>query len=262
MQIGFVTANYVARAADYRLQPFQWGAAERRTVEQMSLAHFDQVCADVAMAGFRYLEVWMAHAWPAFMTPALAAELRAVWEKHGLTGVGYAGGMGGAARNPEGARAKFAACKMLGLPVITGGIDLESAPLLHDLCREYGVLLAIENHPEKNPDEVIAKIGTYGAWIGAGVDTGWFATQGYPPADALKRLKGHLFHVHLKDVKAAGGHETVPLGTGVADIAACVRALKEIGYTGTVSIEHEPEGHDPTAECAEGLRYVEELLRG
>jgi sugar phosphate isomerase/epimerase len=28
-----------------------------------------------------------------------------------------------------------------------------------------------------------------------------------------------------------------------------VRTLLDVAYTGAVSVEHEPEDHDPTAEC-------------
>ena len=37
--------------------------------------------------------------------------------------------------------------------------------------------------------------------LGAAVDTGWWATQGYDPVDAIRELSDRLFHVHLKDVE-------------------------------------------------------------
>ncbi|MEO7912240.1 MAG: sugar phosphate isomerase/epimerase, partial [Roseiflexaceae bacterium] len=50
------------------------------------------------------------------------------------------------------------------------------------------------------------------------------------------------------------GHETCALGDGVVDIPGVLKALKEIGYTGVVTIEHEPYDHDPTAACALSLK--------
>ena len=61
-----------------------------------------------------------------------------------------------------------------------------------------------ENHPEKSPQEVLALIGDADDVLGAAIDTGWWATQGYDPVQAIRDLRERLFHVHLKDVEAAG----------------------------------------------------------
>ena len=74
--------------------------------------------------------------------------------------------------------------------------------------------------------------------LGAAVDTGWWATQGYDPVAAIDELSDRLFHVHLKDVEAPGTHIACMHREGCAKIAACVEKLLEIGYSGPVSIEH------------------------
>ena len=58
--------------------------------------------------------------------------------------------------------------------------------------------------------------------LGAAVDTGWWATQGYDPVAAIHELSGRLFHVHLKDVEEPGTHVTCMHGDGCARIADCV----------------------------------------
>jgi sugar phosphate isomerase/epimerase len=86
--------------------------------------------------------------------------------------------------------------------------------------------------------------------MGATVDTGWWATQGYDPARAISELGEHVLHVHLKDVLAIGEpHETCRWGRGIVDAEACVRALQRLGYTGAIAVEHEPEREDPSADC-------------
>ena len=92
--------------------------------------------------------------------------------------------------------------------------------------------------------------------LGAAVDTGWWATQGYDPVDAIHELSDRLFHVHLKDVEEPGTHVSCMHGEGCARIADCVDALLELGYAGAVSIEHEPFDRDPTAECARMLTLI------
>ena len=62
--------------------------------------------------------------------------------------------------------------------------------------------------------------------------------EAYPVGyEALKRW---IVHVHLKDVvwnKETGKPECVPIGTGEVDMEGQLRALKEDGYTGCVSLE-------------------------
>ena len=40
------------------------------------------------------------------------------------------------------------------------------------------------------------------------------------------------------------------------------RALERIGYRGAISIEHEPEDYDPTAEVVENARILRGWLTG
>ena len=91
----------------------------------------------------------------------------------------------------------------------------------------HGVRLGIENHPERTPAEVLAKIERGGGVFGTTVDTGWWGTQGYDAAQAIEELGEHVLHVHLKDVLAVGEpHETCRWGEGVVPIEECVRALR------------------------------------
>jgi sugar phosphate isomerase/epimerase len=86
--------------------------------------------------------------------------------------------------------------------------------------------------------------------LGATIDTGWWATQGYDAARAIEELGDHVWHVHLKDVLALDEpHETCRYGEGIVPIERCVEALRGIGYDGVVSVEHEPETWDPSEEC-------------
>jgi sugar phosphate isomerase/epimerase len=127
--------------------------------------------------------------------------------------------------------------------------------------QKYDLKLGLENHPEKTPQEMLAKIGDGGAGrIGTAVDTGWYGTQGYDAAQAIERLGRHIVHVHLKDVLAPGGHQTCRFGQGCVPLEACVRALEKIGYSGNYSVEHEPETSDPTEDCQASLAMLQNWL--
>jgi sugar phosphate isomerase/epimerase len=254
MQIGFHTANYFARALDYQTNMDQWEESERKVSENFSLAEFDCICRDIKDAGFQQIELWMGHAFPKFMTQYLADELKGIWEKHDLSVYSYSCSLGDPVRYPRWTRLCFETAQMLGIELITSGISKEAAPVIYGMCNEFGIKVAVENHPEKHPekhpDEIKEVIGEYGDLIGSAVDTGWFETQGFSSAEAIRILK---------DIKEVGKHQPVALDTGIVDIKECIQVLKEIGYDRTLSIEQESADHDPTDDCAAALKWVTEF---
>jgi L-ribulose-5-phosphate 3-epimerase len=128
------------------------------------------------------------------------------------------------------------------------------------VLRGHGVRFGYENHPERSPQEVLALIGDAADVLGAAVDTGWWATQGYDPVQALRDLDGRLFHVHLKDVEEPGTHISCMHGEGCAGIAGCVDELLALGYQGALTVEHEPFDRDPTEEVIRMRELIEARL--
>ncbi|MCX7869466.1 MAG: Gfo/Idh/MocA family oxidoreductase, partial [Terrimicrobiaceae bacterium] len=127
--------------------------------------------------------------------------------------------------------------------------------------REFGLVFALENHPEASPEELLGKLGEGDEDIlRVAADTGWFGTQGFPADEALRRLLPRLAVVHLKDVRAAGGHETCRHGQGVVPVGQCLEVLRQGGYKGPISIEHEPFGADPLRDCEVMRREVAAVL--
>jgi sugar phosphate isomerase/epimerase len=132
----------------------------------------------------------------------------------------------------------------------TATLLLEDRDATLGILRDHRVRLAWENHPEASAQEMLDKIGDdAGGLVGTAVDTGWYATQSCDPVAAIEQLGPRIFHVHLKDVLAAGAHETCRWGRGIIPVEECVRALQRNGYRGDYMIEHEPELYDPTDDC-------------
>jgi sugar phosphate isomerase/epimerase len=163
----------------------------------------------------------------------------------------------------------------VGTDILGGGAGLlfTDRQAAVDILSEYDIRLAIENHPERTPAELMEKIGDGGGGrIGAAVDTGWFATQGFDAAVAIQHLGPAVFHVHLKDIvdpqpteppgvtMKSLGHETCAFGRGIVPLRECVRVLADLGYGGAFSIEHEPEDYDPTQDVLASLRLLQEWL--
>jgi sugar phosphate isomerase/epimerase len=131
-----------------------------------------------------------------------------------------------------------------------------------DLLERHDLTLAIENHPDvSTPEMILEKIGDGGRGrIGTAVDTGWYGSYGIDAAQAIEELGRHVMYVHLKDVLAQGEHETCRFGRGIVPIEACVRTLQSSGYTGAISVEHEPEEYDPTEDCKADLAMLQGWL--
>jgi L-ribulose-5-phosphate 3-epimerase len=261
-EISFMTANYVARQTGYDMKR-GWGQGDRTTQEHFRPLEtfgerFEEILADVAELGFEAIDVWSAHLHGAWATDGHLAAARKLLERHSLPVLSLGGGFGDTLEEFEGfcRIAKGLECPLLGGR--TALLERERERVL-DLLDRYGLRLGIENHPETNPDEMLEQIGDRSDLLGTVVDTGWWTTMGYDPVRAIEQLGPHVVHVHLKDVVREGQpHETCKWGDGVVPVEACVRMLLELGYSGGLEIEHEPEHEDPSAACREMLA----LLRG
>ena len=262
--ISFITANFVARQLDYHMTG-GWMQGDTATQDYFRPLEtfgerFDRMLAEIRQMGFAAIDLWGAHLNWAWATPEHVAIARDLLARHGLRVMSFATWVG----SLQGLEGTCKLAQQMNVSLIAGGAPLLKAqrPEAVAILQHYGVQLGIENHPEKTPAEVLELIGDGAAGhIGAAPDTGWWATQAYPAPQALRELQGHILTVHLKDVKAAGTHETCRFGQGVADIEGCVRALQEIGYTGPLGVEHEPEQGDPTEDIEASRAMLEGWLK-
>jgi L-ribulose-5-phosphate 3-epimerase len=254
--ISFTTANYVAREVGYAMHG--WGHGDRATNEAFApletyAEKLDALLGDVAALGFTAVDLWGAHLGADWATDEHVEIAVETLRRHGLSVTTYATWVG-----PSNIDRACELTVALGASIIGAGFSGDPQELAPALAR-HGVRLGVENHPEKTPAEVLAKIAAGGEMFGATVDTGWWGTQGYDAARAIEELGEHVLHVHLKDVLALDEpHETCRWGEGIVPIEECIRALQRLGYTGAVTVEHEPETFDPT----EDVRVMREQLEG
>ena len=264
IDVGFISANYVARRADYPGgDTSEWGEHDRRTRERFDVGGIDAWMSEVAEAGFDGLSLWTAHCWYHDADDDRLERVRDLAERHDLPLYSYAGSLGQPPENGEEDRRKawnrtFAVADRLGCGRLTGGYDDPDArSIIPDLVAEYDIEFAYENHPEGSAAEIRDRLPGDDDRIGVAFDTGWAGTQGFDAPATIRELGDDLLEVHLKDVESSGEHETCALGEGVVDIEGCVAALRDVGYDGWVTIEHEPFDRDPLPE----LRTSRERLR-
>lgn len=252
--ISFITANYVARQVGYHMSG-GWGQGDRTTNDYFRPfetfgARFAELLMDIRVLGFSAIDLWTSHLSPVWATGAHIDVAGQLLREYGIEVVALAGGFGS---NREEFEATCRIASGVGTSILGGSTSMwEHDPdFVAQTLEQYGLRLGLENHPEKTPDALLERIGDGAEGrVGACVDTGWFGTQGYNAASALSELADQLLHVHIKDVRAAGAHDTCRFGEGIVPVRECIQTLKRIDYRGALAIEHEPEFYDPTDDIA------------
>lgn len=255
-EISLVTASFVTREVGYS-SISDWGVGDRATQSFFApldtyAVRFGALLDEIGAIGYQTIDLWGAHLHHEWATADHFEIARDALSQRSMTVNSLA-----AWCHDRAALEGF--CRVaneVGASIIGGGSPLlvDDRLFAESVLADHGVSFAIENHPEKSPEEVLAVIGD-SEWIGSCPDTGWWAIQGYDPPTAITEQAGTILTVHLKDVDESSGKGRRP-GTGSADIAGCLEALAHIGYDGAVGIEHEPDGWDPTDD----LRAAWEML--
>jgi len=262
--ISFMSANFVARELGYHMTQ-GWGEGDTATNNyfrplETFPERFGTMLDEIVQMGFDALDLWIAHLHPLWATPEHIRAARIQLDQRRLRVISVASHLGD---TPEEVEKVCALVQSLGVELVGGDMPLikTKREVVIALLRQYGVRLGIENHPEKTASELQARIGTSGETeVGACLDTGWFGTHSADASQALEALGPQLFHVHLKDVLAPGGHDTCRLGQGCVQIQHCVQTLRRIGYSGAISIEHEPHQGSPAEDVRASLSLLRQWL--
>lgn len=149
-------------------------------------------------------------------------------------------------------------------------------------AKKHGVRVALEMHPGfvvYSAETLLRLRKAVGANIGANFDPSHLFWQGADPIAAVRALKGAIFHVHAKDTyvnpynTSVNGvldtksyldtfnrswvFRTVGYGHSLRWWKEFVSTLREVGYDGVLSIEHE----DSLMSVNEGFKKAVALLQ-
>ncbi len=142
---------------------------------------------------------------------------------------------------------QFEIAKQLGAKFVTAEPPVTMWDEVDSLAGVYGMKVAIHEHWKGtsaywHPDSVLAAVKDHPNF-GACADLGHWPKSGINPLDAVKKLKGHIIGVHLKDIAAYNDPKLkdVPVGTGVVDFPAIFQELKDQKFSGPIYIERDAE---------------------
>jgi sugar phosphate isomerase/epimerase len=159
----------------------------------------------------------------------------------------------------------FDLAKEFGLSYITAEPKKDQWDQVDSLAGLYKIKIAIHDHPKPNaywsPDSVLAAIKGHPN-IGSCADVGHWARNGLNPVECLKKLEGHIFGVHLKDIKEFGKTDAADtvVGKGINDFPAIFAELKRQGFKGMLSIEQESNWYDNVPDVINTRKYFEEQV--
>jgi sugar phosphate isomerase/epimerase len=118
--------------------------------------------------------------------------------------------------------------------------DLESLSELVEVGNQVGVGLMLENLPGNfNTAAQLADLLDPLPELGLHLDIGHanLLTKQNTVTEILHAYGPRLRHVHLHDNRGGGDDLHLPLGAGLIDIPRCIRALQDIDYDGTITLE-------------------------
>ena len=205
--------------------------------------------------------------WDHNATEEMIAKVKAKLDEYKIKAVNY-GVVHSYTQNPseEEWRKVFEFAKKLDLYGITTEAE-KSIDTLEKLVKEYDIRVGFHEH-RKNPDKpdyklwdpnyVLALIKERDMRIGACADTGHWVRSGLKPTECLEILRGRVLSLHLKDLNEFGvpsAHDT-PYGTGVSDVPGILDSLKDMGFTGHISVEYEYNWEHSVPEIGQCIGYV------
>jgi len=161
----------------------------------------------------------------------------------------------------------FEFAKAMKLESITSDPNPEDLKFISGLCDEYGINLAIHNHPEPSrywdPEIVLNAIKGLSSRVGACADVGHWVRSGLDPIESLKKLDGHIISIHFKDINAKDkeAHD-VPWGTGISNVKGMMGELKAQEFKGLFSVEYEYNWDNNVPDIIKSIKYFREQVKG
>lgn len=159
----------------------------------------------------------------------------------------------------------FDLAKEFGLSYITAEPLKDQWDGIDSLAGIYGINVAIHDHPRPtpywHPDSVLAAVKGH-SHIGSCADLGHWVRNGLDPVECLKKLEGHVYGVHLKDVDSAGNTKArdMVVGTGVIKFAPIFQELKRQGFKGMFSIEREDNWYNNVPDVITTIKFYNDQV--
>lgn len=228
---------------------------------------FDEALEKTRELGLSYIEAFPGQklggdypeaAFSHEMAPEQRAYVKQRLGETGITLVNY--GVVGLPGDEPQSRRVFEFAREMGIRTLVSEPEPESMAMLDGLCGEYGIHLAIHNHPKPsrywNPETVLSACEGRSGYIGACADTGHWVRSGLDPVECVKQLEGRIVTLHFKEIQ--DDHDIV-WGTGANRASSILTELARQKFAGHFSIEYEYNWEHSMPEIARCVSYFNEM---
>lgn len=157
---------------------------------------------------------------------------------------------------------KAAGAKVMSVDFAVGAVPA-AYRTAEKLAAEYDVRLAIHNHGGRHwlgSNQMLGHVfNSTDDRIGLCLDTAWAIDAGENAVKTAERFAKRLYALHFKDFLYSQYRQNrdVIVGTGILDLPALLKLLKENDFNGAGIIEYEGDADDPAPavkECVEVIR--------
>ncbi|HET6575518.1 MAG TPA: sugar phosphate isomerase/epimerase [Fimbriiglobus sp.] len=219
--------------------------------------------------GLKYAEFYNGHVSPS-SSPEKIAGVKKLCGEYDITPVAF--GVERFTKDHDANKKLFEFAAALGVKSLSADPDPDSFDSLDKLVAEHKIAIAIHPHGPQGKGlhrwysaEVILKaVKDHNELIGTCLDTGHLIRSAQlgkklDPAQQIRLMGKRNFGIHLKDHDNKRKTD-VPFGdpTGALDVPGVLKALKEVGFKGSISIEYEAHADDPSADVRKCLAYLKE----
>lgn len=222
--------------------------------------------------GLKYAEFYRGHI-PTTSSPDAIKAYKKQTSDFGVTPIAF--GVESFTKDHDKNKKLFDFAAALGVKALSADPNPDSLDSLDKLVEEYKIAIAIHPHGPsgkamhrwKDAEMIMGVVKNHNKLIGTCLDTGHLIRSAqlgfnFDIVEQIKIMGDRNFGFHLKDHDNKRKTD-VPFGdkTGVLNVAAVLKALKEVKFKGYIAIEYEANENDPTADVKMCLDYFKDQVK-
>jgi sugar phosphate isomerase/epimerase len=222
--------------------------------------------------GLRHVEFYNGHV-PLKSTPEQIRAVLNLCRKYEITPVAF--GVERFTSNHDENRRLFEFARALGVRSLSADPSRDAFGSLDKLVAEFNINIAIhphgpsgkQLHPWYSAEVITEAVRKHHRLIGSCLDTGHLIRCAQPPfnrkldpAAQVRVMGARNFGMHLKDHDNKTRRDVV-FGRGSLDVASVLRALREVKFTGHISIEYEANPDNPSPDVRACLDVFRDAVR-
>ncbi|MBY0522914.1 MAG: sugar phosphate isomerase/epimerase [Gemmataceae bacterium] len=190
-------------------------------------------------------------------------------KEYGITPNAY--GVEAFSKNHDNNKKVFDFAKSISVKSISADPTVDAFDSLDKLCEEYKIAIAIHPHGPgsrwTDAEQIMKAVKDHNPLIGTCLDTGHLIRMAQvgkklDVAEQVKIMGARNFGLHLKDHDNKRKVDVIyGKDGGVLDIVSILKALREVKFTGSISIEYEAKEDEPTEDVKACVTIFKESVK-